>query len=89
MVELTIKVPDQVKAWLDAKVEGGPFESIDHAMRFLLRQQRELEDPEYVYSDEDLDDMIAEAKASGSVTLPSVEDVMQEAIRSVEQRNQR
>ena len=86
MVELTIKVTDQVKAWLDAKVEGGPFESIDHALRFVLRQQRELDDPGFVYSAQDLDDMLNEARAGGTVPMPSVEEIMEAASRRAEER---
>lgn len=86
MVELTIKVPDDVKAWLDAKVEGGPFESIEHALRHVLREQREIDEPGFVYSDQDVEDMLTEASASGRVPLPSVEEIMQGALRRAEER---
>ena len=50
-------------------------------MRYVFRQQRELEDPDFVYSDEDVDDMLTEAKASGSSPMPPLEELFEEALR--------
>ncbi|WEK04223.1 MAG: hypothetical protein P0Y65_18895 [Candidatus Devosia phytovorans] len=88
MVELTIKVPDDTKAWLESKVEGGPFDSIDHAMRYALREQRERDEPGFVYSEQDIEDMLNEASASGSVAMPSVEEIMDEAMRQDDEPKQ-
>lgn len=88
MVELTIKVTDQVKAWLEAKVEAGPFDSIEHAMRYVLREQRELDEPGFVYSAQDLDDMLNEARASGTVPMPSVAEIMDAALLRAKERKQ-
>ena len=89
MAKLTINVPDEMKDWVAAEVDQGRSQSTDALVRRALRQERERRDPEYKYSDDDILDMLDEARASGIAPVQSVDEIFAEAMRRVAARRDR
>jgi len=89
MAKLTIDVPDEMKDWVAAEVDQGRSQSTDALVRRALRQERERRDPEYKYSDDDILDMLDEARASGIAPVQSVDEIFAEAMRRVAARRDR
>lgn len=86
MAKLTITVPDEMKDWVAAEVDQGRSGSADALVRRALRKERERRDPEYKYSDDDILDMLDEAKASGIAPVQSMDEILTEAMRRVAAR---
>ena len=75
MTTMTISLPDQMKRWIDARVEAGDYASASDYMRDLVRRDRERrEGAGKVYSVDELRDLLAEARAGGASKL-SVSDI--------------
>ena len=85
MAKLTIDVPDEMKDWVAAEVDQGRSQSADALVRRALRQERERRDPEYKYSDDDILDMLDEARASG-ISTRSMDEIFADAVQAVEAR---
>jgi len=85
MAKLTIDVPDEMKDWVAAEVDQGRSQSTDALVRRALRQERERRDPEYKYSDDDILDMLDEARASG-ISTRSMNEIFADAVQAVEAR---
>ena len=85
MAKLTIDVPDEMKDWVAAEVDQGRSQSTDALVRRALRQERERRDPEYKYSDDDILDMLDEARASG-ISTRSMDEIFADAVQAVEAR---
>lgn len=75
MTTMTISLPDQMKRWIDARVEAGDYASASDYMRDLVRRDRERrEGAGKVYSVDELRDLLAEARVGGASKL-SVSDI--------------
>ena len=75
MTTMTISLPDQMKRWIDARVEAGDYASASDYMRDLVRRDRARREwAGKVYSVDELRDLLAEARAGGASKL-SVSDI--------------
>ena len=85
MAKHTIDVPDEMKDWVAAEVDQGRSGSADALVCRALRKERERRDPEYKYSDDDILDMLDEARASG-ISTRSMNEIFADAVQAVEAR---
>jgi antitoxin ParD1/3/4 len=88
MATVTVNLPDDLKAWLDAQVDRGAHTSADDIVRQALRLRREQVEPNFIYSEDDLDDLIAEGRSSGSASV-TADEVFAEAERLLQAHRRR
>ena len=70
MTTMTISLPEQMKRWIDAQVEGGAYASASDYMRELVRRDRERrEGSDKVYSVDELRSLLIEARQGGAGKL--------------------
>lgn len=89
MAKLTVEIPEDMHSWLTAEVEQGRVTSLDSFVRRAIRKERESADENYRYSDEDIEDLLNEGRESGVAPMPTVDEIMTEAMRRVEHRRNR
>lgn len=78
MAEVTITIPDAMAEWIEELVRNGEFASASDYVRNAVRHDRELKEPNYPLTLEELRDMIEEGRASG-VSDKTLEEVFEEA----------
>jgi antitoxin ParD1/3/4 len=85
MKSMNISLPEQMKDWVDTRVEGGDYASASDYVRDLIRKDREfrakrealiqalIEGEESGISDKSMEDIIAEARLElASEKIPNV-----------------
>lgn len=63
MATMTISLPDQMKRWIENRIEGGSYSSVSDYVRDLVRRDREDRDRDRAYTIDELRDLLAEARA--------------------------
>lgn len=89
MPKLTVEIPEDMHAWLTAEVAQGRITSLDSFVRRSIRKEREQADENYRYSDEDIADMLDEARESGLAPEQTVDEIFAEVMRKMEHHRNR
>lgn len=89
MAKLTVEIPEEIYAWIMREVEQGRATSIDSFVRRAIRKERERADEDYRYSDEDIADMLGEARESGLAPEKTVDEIFAEVMRKMEHHRNR
>ena len=76
MATMTVTLPEPMKDWVDAQIRRGEYATASDYVRDLIRRDRELRAPPLTL--EDLQGIVAEAKASG-ISGRSVEEIFADA----------
>ena len=85
MAKLTVDISDDAKTWLASEVDQGRSKSPDALVRRAIRRERERLDPNYQYSDDDIDDLLTESRESG-INTRSMDEILADAMKAVEAR---
>jgi antitoxin ParD1/3/4 len=88
MATMTVSLPDPMKDWVEELVSKGDFASSSDYVRAVIRRDRELREPNYQMTLEELRQLLEDSEASG-ISPRTVTEIFEAAKQAVAERRAR